>query len=185
MDVSDGAGRPPTGAAGRRRGDDELGRLLADHGDVVYRVARSIVRDPALADDVVQETMIKAWRSLPDRDGEPVPRAWLLKVARTTAISLLRTRRDEVRAPDQLPAADGPGVASAERTAVGRVALDEMWAALERLDETSRTIVVLRELSGLSYEEIADVIDVPLATVKTRLFRARRALQIELREWSR
>ena len=58
----------------------------------MYRLALSIVRDPALADDVVQETLIKAWRAAPlDADGS-VPRAWMTKVARNTAISMLRTR---------------------------------------------------------------------------------------------
>lgn len=172
-------GSDPAGSAN----DAELARLIAEHSDVVYRLARSIVRDPGLADDVTQETMIKAWRSLPDWEGRPIPRPWLLRVARNTAISLLRTRRDEVRSPDTLPdAGSGP---STDAAVAGRVALDELWRALGDLDETSRSLVVLRELSGLSYEEIAEVLDLPLSTVKTRLFRARRALQARLGGWTR
>ena len=155
---------------------------MADHSDAVYRLARSIVHDSALADDVVQETMVKAWRSLADFDGDDVPRAWLLKVTRNTAISLLRSRRDDVREPSALGnvAANDGGPAA---TALGRAQLDQLWLALAELDETSRSLIVMRELSGLSYEEISEVLDLPLPTVKTRLFRARRALQLSMKEW--
>lgn len=173
------------GAESRSRAEIEraLAALVAEHSDTVYRLARSIVRDPSLADDVVQETMVKAWRAMPDFDG-PIPRPWLMKVARNTAISLLRTRRDQVRETSDFDevasAAGGPAT-----TAVDRAALDRMWVALADLDETSRSMVVMRELNGLTYEEIADVLELPLATVKTRLFRARRALQVKMEEWRR
>ena len=172
------------GGSSRRRGvdvDRALAELVADHGDSVYRLARSIVHDPSLADDVVQETMVKAWRSLPDFDG-PVPRPWLLKVARNTAISLLRTRREQVRESSDLGEVPATG-GGPDTTAVDRAALDQLWRAMAQLDETSRSMVVMRELSGLSYEEIAEVLELPLATVKTRLFRARRALQSTMKEW--
>ncbi|HSL58285.1 MAG TPA: RNA polymerase sigma factor [Acidimicrobiales bacterium] len=161
--------------------DAELARLIAEHSEVVYRLARSVVRDPALADDVTQETMIKAWRALPDWGDDPIPRAWLLRVARNTAISLLRSRRDDVRSPETLP--DASGGPATDTWAADRAAVDDLWLALGRLDETSRSLVVLRELSGLTYEEIAEVLDLPLSTVKTRLFRARRTLQAQLEEW--
>jgi RNA polymerase sigma-70 factor (ECF subfamily) len=72
----------------------------------------------------------------------------------------------------------GTGVAATDR-----VAMEHMWEALAELDETSRSVVVMRELSGMSYEEIADVLEIPLPTVKTRLFRARRLLQVSMKEW--
>lgn len=173
-----------SGAAARARHEAALAGLIDAHGDAVYRLARSVVRDSALADDVVQETMVKAWRALPDFDGGEIPKAWLLKVARNTAISLLRTRRDDPVRPDDLL-----GVAASEagtaRSATDRVALDAMWDALADLDETSRSVVVMRELSGMTYEEIAEVLEVPLPTVKTRLFRARRVLQGAMEEWRR
>lgn len=155
---------------------------MADHSDSVYRLARSIVRDGALADDVVQETMVKAWRSLDSFDGGEVPRAWILKVARNTAISLLRTRRDDVREATEFGdlAASGGGPAA---TTVDRAQLDQVWEVLADMDETSRSLVVMREMSGLSYEEIAEVLDLPLSTVKTRLFRARRSLQDSMKGW--
>jgi RNA polymerase sigma-70 factor, ECF subfamily len=147
----------------------------------VYRVARSIVRDASLADDVVQETMVKAWRALPEFDGD-IPRAWLMKVAHNTAISLLRTRRDQV-SDASLFAEVAERSGGPATTTVDRAALDHLWEVLVDLDETSRSLIVMRELSGMTYDEIAEALDLPLATVKTRLFRARRALQASMEEW--
>ena len=178
------ARRDPGRAASRAAQEAALADLMAAHGDAVYRLARSVVRDSALADDVVQETMVKAWRALPDWEGDAIPRAWLMKVARNTAISMLRTRRDDPTEPDDLSgvvsAASGTGDAATDK-----VAMDALWGALSELDETSRSVVVMRELSGMSYEEIADVLEIPLPTVKTRLFRSRRVLQEAMREWRR
>ena len=154
---------------------------MSAHSDAVYRVARSIVRDASLADDVVQETMVKAWRALPDFEGD-IPRAWLMRVAHNTAISLLRTRREQVRETSALEDV-ASRVGGPATTAVDRAALDQLWEVLAELDETSRSLVVMREISGMSYEEIAEALDLPLATVKTRLFRARRAMQAAMEEW--
>lgn len=104
-----------------------------------------------------------------------------MKVARNTAISLLRTRREDLVGDDRLPErASGITVA---RTVEGRAALDDLRRALDRLDEDARSLIVLREVDGLSYEDIAAAMDLPLATVKTRLFRARQALKRSLEGW--
>jgi len=160
---------------------DDLRAVVDRHADAVYRVARSIVHDPALADDVVQETMLKAWRQSPVAPGEDIPRNWLLKVARNTAISLLRTRREDLHGPDTMP--EGPGTASTTRTVEGRAQLDDLWEAMKHLDEDARALIVLKEVDDLSYEEIAATLDLPLPTVKTRLFRARKALKNAMKEW--
>ena len=73
--------------------------------------------------------------------------------------------------------------AGPERTADSHAGLDELWQALDRLPALNRAVVVLREIDGLSYEEIAASLDLPLSTVKTRLFRSRRVLANELRPW--
>ena len=160
---------------------EELRRVVDRHAAAVYRVALSVVRDPALADDVVQETMIKAWRRSPVGPGEEIPRNWLLKVARNTAISVLRTRREDLHGPDTLP--EAPGGFETGRTVEGRAQLEELWEAMRHLDEDARVLIALKEVDGLSYEEIATTLDLPLPTVKTRLFRARRALKDALKEW--
>jgi RNA polymerase sigma-70 factor (ECF subfamily) len=158
-----------------------LRAAIDQHAAVVYRIALSIVRDPSLADDVVQETLIKAWRAAPlDADGL-VPRAWMTKVARNTAISMLRTRREDPMADDRLPER-ASGVTPA-RTVEGRAALGELRTALDHLDQDARTLIVLREIDGMSYEEIAAAMDLPMPTVKTRLFRARQQLKRALEGW--
>jgi RNA polymerase sigma-70 factor (ECF subfamily) len=160
---------------------DDLRLVVDRHAAAVYRVARSIVHDPALADDVVQETMLKAWRNSPVEPGEEIPRNWLLKVARNTAISLLRTWREDLHGPDTMP--ESSGGASTTRQVEGRAQLDELWKALETLDEDARALIALKEIDGLSYEEIAQALELPLPTVKTRLFRARKALKDAMKEW--
>jgi RNA polymerase sigma-70 factor (ECF subfamily) len=180
----DGAERSPRdpGSDARPRGAPEVLRAPLDqHAAVVYRLALSIVRDPALADDVVQETLIKAWRAAPLDEQGLVPRAWMTKVARNTAISMLRTRREDPYAGDRLP--ERASSLTVARAVEGRAALGELRHALDHLDEDARTLIVLREIDGLSYEEIAAAMDLPLPTVKTRLFRARQSLKRALEGW--
>ena len=153
---------------------------IDQHAAAVYRLAISIVRDPALADDVVQETMIKAWRHAPHQPDGSVPRAWMLRVARNAAISMLRTRRDDLYGDDTPEQISGITVA---RAVEGRAALGELQIALGKLDADARTLIVLREIDGLSYEDIATTMDLPLSTVKTRLFRARQVLKRALEDW--
>lgn len=160
---------------------DELRFVVDRHAAAVYRVALSVVHDPSLAEDVVQETMIKAWRQSPVGPGEEIPRSWLLKVAHNAAISLLRTRREDVREHDAMP--EQPGEIETDRRVEGMAQLDELWKAMSRLDDDSRALIALKEVDGLSYEEIAETLGLPLSTIKTRLFRARRQLKEALKEW--
>ena len=124
--------------------------------------------------------MVKAWESLGSFRGDSSTRTWVLRIAHNTAISALRRRRDQSMAPEDLP--DRPGSDDAAERAAGRSDLQAVGQALERLDEVSRTIVVLREVEGLSYQQIADALEVPVPTVKTRLLRARRALQAAVQD---
>lgn len=102
-------------------------------------------------------------------------------MAHNTAISLLRTRREDLHGPDTMP--ESSGGASTIRQVEGRAQLDELWKALETLDEDARALIALKEIDGLSYEEIAQALELPLPTVKTRLFRARKALKDAMKEW--
>ena len=156
--------------------------LVDEFSPSIFRVAVSIVRDRALAEDVVQETLIKAWQGLPGFRGESPLRGWVLRIAHNTAISMLRKRRDDVRDPFTMPERDGE--ISLEREVAGKAMLDELWVILDRLDETSRTMIVLRELEGMSYEDISAAMRLPLPTVKTRLFRARKTLANALEGWN-
>ena len=156
--------------------DRQLRELIDEHSDAVFRVAYGILHDRGLAEDVVQETMVKAWESLGSFRGDSSTRTWVLRIAHNTAISALRRRRDQSMAPEDLPARPGSDDAAA------RANLTAVRDALDGLDEVTRSIVVLREVEGLSYQQIADALEVPVPTVKTRLLRARRALQAAVQD---
>lgn len=155
--------------------EEQFQALIADHAEVIYRVAYSVVRDEHLAEDIVQETIIKAWQALPSWRGDGSLRGWVLSIAHNTAVSYLRRMRDTSTEPARLP--ERASSADVERETDARADLDRLRLALADLDELSRSIVVMRDLDGLPYQQIAEALDVPLATVKTRLLRARRELQ--------
>lgn len=161
----------------------QLAGITRRHADAVYRVALSVTRDPDLAEDVAQDSLLKAWQALPSYRGEAPLKNWLLRITHNTAISALRRRRDVQIDPQEMPEAFEPRHHSLEVVVEGHLAGDQFEAALSQLDDLSRSIVVLREVEGLSYDEIADVLRVPLPTVKTRLLRARRQLAIALEGW--
>lgn len=161
---------------------DELRALVDEHARAIYRVARAIVRDSSLAEDVVQETIVKAWRNFDSFRGEGSRRGWVLQIAHNTAVSTLRTIKDVAHDPATMP--ETPTAIGTDRRATGRVAMAALDDALNALDPMSRSIVVLREIEGLSYDDIADTLGLPTTTVKTRLFRARRELAVALEDWA-
>ncbi len=166
--------RGPSPATGAEV-DQRVAELVDLHADAIYRVALSVVRDPSLAEDVVQETIVKAWQSMGSFRGDGSMRSWVLSIAHNTAVSSLRRTRERATDPRLLPDAEDPlGV---ERHSEGRADLRLLAAALETLDPVSRSIVVLRDVEGMAYQQIADALGVALPTVKTRLLRARRELQ--------
>lgn len=144
----------------------------------MYRVAVSIVGCPALAEDVVQEAVINVWDGLPSYRAEAPIRNWVLRITHNAAVGTLRRLRDESWDPSMLPDVAVSG--QVERTAEARDELARLRDALSGLDDLSRRIVVLRELEGMSYVDIADALDVSLGQVKIRLFRARRRLRDEV-----
>lgn len=151
---------------------DEIVQVLVEqHGHAIYRLAVSLVRDAALAEDVAQETFIRAWQRWDTYRGAAPVRIWLLRIAHNVAVSTLRSIHEEAHDPDTLPDRYADAVAPVVES---RMAVIE---ALSRLDPLSRSVVVLREMEGLSYAEIGEILEVSLPTVKTRLFRARALLQ--------
>ncbi len=160
---------------------EQLEALVRDHLDAVYRVAYSVVRDSALAEDVAQDAILKAWKALPTFRGDSSLRSWMLRITHNTAISTMRRRREELRDPDLLP--EREQLMTTEKRVVDSLSLDAFEEALGQLDELSRSIVVLREIEGMSYDEISATLEIPLPTVKTRLLRARRTLAVALEGW--
>ncbi len=130
-----------------------LEALMLEHAEAAYRVALSVTRNHELAEDVTQESMLKAWQALPTFRGDSPLRNWVLRITHNTAISTLRKRRDVLRDPFEMP--EEPAGRTVERQAHGRMALEAFEEALGELDELTRSIVVLREIEALSYDEIA------------------------------
>ena len=164
-----------TEPAGANQADAAAGfePLVREHAAAMYRVALAIVQDPALAEDVVQEAVLRAWRNLSTFRGEGSMRGWLLRITHNTAVSVLRTRREEPWDPQRLPPrpVDGP-----DYRVVWASELQEVRAAVGDLDELSRSILVLRVNEDMSYEQIAQTLGVTVGQVKIRLLRARRTI---------
>ncbi len=183
LPTGESAGHPGEGAEAAIDPDD-LSRLVTDYGEAIYRVALSVVRDRATAEDVAQETLVKAWVALPTFRGDASLKSWVLRIAHNTAISCVRARRAVVMDPFTMPDATLPQERSVERRVENIAAMGDFVNALGELDELSRSVVVLREVEGLHYDEISQILDVPLSTVKTRLMRARRRLGSALEGWA-
>jgi RNA polymerase sigma-70 factor (ECF subfamily) len=175
-------------AAGR--GSEEAFRELVERFErPVYGLIVRIVRRGEIAEELAQETFVKAWRALARFDPERKFSSWLFKIAHNTALDALRRKGEETLSldepvgegeePRELPAdprAEDPLVRLAARGA-GR-ALERAMAALR---PQYREILLLRFGEGLAYEEIAEVTGAPLGTVKVHIFRARKELAAAMR----
>jgi RNA polymerase sigma-70 factor (ECF subfamily) len=149
-------------------------RIALPHLDAAYALARWLVRDPVLAEDVVQDALVRGLTYLGSFRGEN-PRAWLLRIVRGVAYDRLgaRGRGTEVALDEAIP--DGAADPEAALAAAERHAT--LTQALAALPPELREVIVLRELEELSYREIAQIAGVPVGTVMSRLWRARQALR--------
>ena len=155
------------------RGDDAaLTAMYERHHQALYRYCRSILHDDEDARDALQSTMAKALAALRDEERDFELRPWLFRIAHNEAISRLRQRRDSV----DLDAVGTLGTDSLAQTVEDRERLALLRADLRDLPERQRSALVLRELSGLSHEEIAVVLDSSAGAVKQTIFEARAGL---------
>jgi RNA polymerase sigma-70 factor (ECF subfamily) len=143
-----------------------------------YNLARWLVRNGDDAEDIVQEAFLKAFKALDSYRGGDA-RVWMLSIVRNTAMNFVRKRKADVTLDlDQLEPADcspNPEQGLLEESRRERVRL-----AISRLEPEFRETLVLREIEGLSYKEIAAILDIPPGTVMSRLSRARQRLLMEL-----
>ena len=162
-----------------RAGDVASFETLVDrHRDLILRVATRMV-GPADAEDVTQDVFLRAFHRLRQFRGQAPFRAWLLGIAHNVALNNLSQRRSG----KNVPAGDDAVIAEAEdpqRRPAEELEVserrDRLALKLAEVQPTHRTVLVLRDLEGLSYQEIADITDAPVGSVKGRLFRARREL---------
>lgn len=165
----------------RRRARFET--LLLPHLDAAYDLARWLAGDAELARDAVQDGCLRAWQAL-GRDEPAHPRAWLLTIVRHAALRLMERRGrggTVVSFDEHLHMGAGPAAAAAieppDRLAQRRAEVREVRLALATLPAVFREVLVLRELEGLDYREIATVTGVPVGTVMSRLSRGRARLK--------
>jgi RNA polymerase sigma-70 factor (ECF subfamily) len=155
------------------------------HLDALYRVALRLTGDPVRAEDLVQDTMLKAYRSWRQYRPGTNAKGWLLTILRNTFINDYRRRKLEP-VPMDLEAAEPHAVfrdvaeADPEGAFFDRIVDAKVIEAIDALPTDFREVLVLSDMEGLSYAEIAEALDVPVGTVKSRLFRARRQLQAAL-----
>jgi RNA polymerase sigma factor (sigma-70 family) len=150
------------------------------HFDAAYNLARWLTRNDQDAEDVVQEACMRAFKYWKGFSGGH-PRSWLLAIVRNTYYSWVRERsvQPELTEDGEIDEIDD-GAPNPERVLLQNADRDMLKAALEDLTVEFREAIVLREMEGLSYKEIADIAGVPIGTVMSRLARARKRLQIYL-----
>jgi RNA polymerase sigma-70 factor (ECF subfamily) len=163
---------------------DRLARFeqaVLPHLPAAYNLARWLTRNDHDAEDMVQESYLRAYRSF-DRFRGSDGRPWLLAVVRNTCYTWLKQNRaHELATPfDEALHSPETGAGEAERRLLQQASAELLREALGELPAEFREVIVLRELEGLSYKDIAAVADIPLGTVMSRLTRARARLQQRL-----
>ena len=162
-----------------RQGDEAAFRRVVDiHGPRLYLLAVSMLGNPEDAQDVVQETFVGAFRGLRGFQGRSTVKTWLTRILMNNVADLRRRRHLRKTLPFD-EAAEQLGASPAWRvTETGRADMRmDIAAVVGRLPEEHRTVIVLREMQGMTYEEIAAALGVPRGTVESRLFRARQKLK--------
>lgn len=160
------------------QGDHEaFARLVDTYKTPVYSIAYRMLRNTAEAEDAAQEIFLRAYTKLATYDRQRKFSTWLLSIASNYCIDVLRRRRATLVELDEVAFALPSEAPGPERSALNREQREAVVRAINRLPDTYRLITVLRYYHDLSYEEIEQITGLTEATVKTRLFRARRQLE--------
>jgi RNA polymerase sigma factor (sigma-70 family) len=164
-------------AAEAARGDDKAFALLFERlQDPLYRYTLSILGNPEEARDALQNAMLKAYRALRGETREIAARPWLYRIARNEAVSALRGRRPLGELEEAVGVAAAAG-AGADADAAARERLSDLVSDLRSLPERQRSALVLRELSGLDYEELGAALDISPNAARQTVFKARVSMQ--------
>lgn len=174
-----------------QRGDKQaFGLLVSKYQRKLVRLLSRLIRDPAEVEDVAQEAFIKAYRALPSFRGDSAFYTWLYRIGVNTAKNYLvsQGRRaptsTDVGSEEAETFEDGDqlrDINTPEHVLLSKQIGETVNSAMEALPEELRTAIMLREIEGLSYEEIATIMDCPIGTVRSRIFRAREAVADRLR----
>lgn len=164
--------------------------LVAKYQRRLMRLISRMVRDPAEVEDVTQEAFIKAYRALPQFRGESAFYTWLYRIGVNSAKNFLAsqgrrtptsTEKDAEEAETFDDAEQLRDINTPESVLMSKQVATTVNAAMEKLPEELRTAITLREVEGMSYDEIAALMNCPIGTVRSRIFRAREAIAADLR----
>lgn len=168
----------------------EFAKLVNQYSNSVYRIALKILSDPSDAEDVLQETFMKAFRALPGFEGRSSISTWLFRIATNEALMLVRKRKPEfvlVDEPDAPDEEENSGQVQLtdwccmpETELMSEESRQHLEEAVQGLTPALRAVFVLRDIEGLSIKETAEALDVSEQVVKTRLLRARLRLREDL-----
>ena len=174
-----------------QRGDKAAFDLLVvKYQRKIFRLLSRLIRDTAEIEDVAQEAFVKAYRALPNFRGDSAFYTWLYRIAINTAKNYLVSQGRRAPTSTQADIEDAEifddgdhlrDLNTPDSMLVTKQVAEAVNRAIDQLPEDLRTAIVLRELEGLSYEEIAESMQCPIGTVRSRIFRAREAIALELR----
>jgi RNA polymerase sigma-70 factor (ECF subfamily) len=174
-----------------QRGDKRAFELLVEkYQHKLARLVSRLVRDPGEAEDVTQEAFIKAYRALPSFRGDSAFYTWLYRIGINTAKNFLVAMGRRAPTSTEVDAEEAEGYEGSEQLhdintpeslLLSKEIATTVNSAIESLPEELRSAIQLRELEGMSYEEIAKLMDCPIGTVRSRIFRAREAIADKLK----
>lgn len=174
-----------------QHGDQQaFGLLVSKYQRKLARLLSRLIRDPAEVEDVAQETFIKAYRALGNFRGDSAFYTWLYRIGINTAKNYLVSQGRRAPTSTEFDSEEAEGfddgdllrdINTPERMLFSKEIGETVNAAMEALPEDLRTAITLREIEGMSYEDIAKMMDCPIGTVRSRIFRAREAVAEKLR----
>lgn len=169
--------------------DDEI----IPHMDALYNFALRLTTDPNDAEDLVQDTIVKAYRFFSSYEKGTNAKAWMFRILKNSFINNYRKTSkkpsqvdyDEVSSYYESIRAERTETSDLENLMFREMMDDDLSIALKRLPEDFRTVVLLCDVEGYTYEEIANMLDVPIGTIRSRLHRGRNLLKTELLEYAK
>jgi RNA polymerase sigma-70 factor (ECF subfamily) len=159
---------------------DAFEELVRRHRLGAYRVALRMLGDDSDAEDATQDAFVQAWRKLDGFRADAAFSTWMYRIVTNRCLNMLRARRRT----EPLPTDREAPASRPDRIAEGRWQVEDLQRAIGRLTPEQRAPLVLRELEGLSYEEIAAALELSIPAVKSRLHRARLELLAAMRPWT-
>ena len=174
-----------------QRGDKQaFGLLVEKYQRKLARLLSRFIRDPAEVEDVTQEAFVKAYRALPAFRGDSAFYTWLYRIGINTAKNYLMAMGRRAPTSTEVEAEEAEGfdegeqlrdINTPESVLLSKEIAQTVNSTIGKLPEELRTAIQLREIEGMSYEDIAKLMDCPIGTVRSRIFRAREAIAEQLR----